>query len=84
MMIMCALRPTSLAPDQPARASPRENSRCATVRNGSEKLKITHTGTNEAKIAGDVLADSIVFGEAFEISKEWNLNGQKVTIGVRR
>ncbi|MCR5538579.1 MAG: isoleucine--tRNA ligase [Lachnospiraceae bacterium] len=39
---------------------------------------------NEAKIAGDVLADSIVFGEAFEISKEWNLNGQKVTIGVRR
>ena len=39
---------------------------------------------NMEKIAGDVLADAIVFDEEFEIAKEWSLNGEKVTISVKR
>ncbi|MBQ3400640.1 MAG: class I tRNA ligase family protein, partial [Lachnospiraceae bacterium] len=39
---------------------------------------------NMEKIAGDVLADEIVFDEEFEIAKEWSLNGEKVTISVKR
>lgn len=39
---------------------------------------------NEAAIAGKVLADEIVVNEALEITKEWNVNGEKVTIGVAK
>ena len=39
---------------------------------------------NMEKIAGDVLADEIVFDQEFEIAKEWSLNGEKVTISVKR
>ena len=39
---------------------------------------------NRAVIAGKVLADSISSDEALSISKEWNVNGEKVTIGVEK
>ena len=39
---------------------------------------------NKEQIATKVLADDIVTGEAFEISKEWNVNGEKVTIAVKK
>ena len=34
--------------------------------------------------AGDVLADSVVFGKADGFVKQWDLNGEQVTIGVKR
>ncbi len=39
---------------------------------------------NKEAIATKVLADDIVTGESFEISKEWNVNGEKVTIAVKK
>ena len=39
---------------------------------------------NQAVIAGKVLADSISSDETLAISKEWNVNGEKVTIGVEK
>ena len=39
---------------------------------------------NEAMIAGKVLAESIVENESLAVSKEWNVNGEKVVIGVEK
>ena len=39
---------------------------------------------NQAVIAGKVLADSISSDETLAISKEWHVNGEKVTIGVEK
>ena len=39
---------------------------------------------HEAAVAGDVLADSVVFGKADGFVKQWDLNGEQVTIGVKR
>ena len=39
---------------------------------------------NQTVIAGKVLADSISSDETLAISKEWNVNGEKVTIGVEK
>ena len=39
---------------------------------------------NAEAISGKVLAESIVTGEAFIVSKEWNVNGEKVTISVEK
>ena len=33
---------------------------------------------------GDVLAVEVVAGKGGELSKEWNINGEKVTLGVAR
>ncbi len=47
----------------------------------SEKLNAivcAHTGA----IATDVLADSVTVGESYEISKEWDINGEKAVISV--
>ena len=49
---------------------------------GNAKL-IEIVNKNSAFIAGDVLADSITEGE-FANSKEWNINGEDVKIGVER
>ena len=49
---------------------------------GNAKL-IEIVNKNSASIAGDVLADSITEGE-FANSKEWNINGEDVKIGVER
>ncbi len=39
---------------------------------------------NKDAIATKVLADDIVTGTAFDIAKEWNVNGEKVTISVKK
>ena len=39
---------------------------------------------NKDKIAGKVLADDIVTGDTLAVSKEWNVNGEQVTIGIEK
>ena len=59
--------------------------------NVTDRIKVYHDGN--AKIAeilaandikGDVLAEEVVAGKGGELSKEWNINGEKVTLGVAR
>ncbi len=33
---------------------------------------------------GDVMADALVTGSVDGYSKEWNINGEKVTLGVKK
>ena len=47
---------------------------------GNEKVEGI-VARNEAMIAGKVLADAFVGEEALAVSKEWNVNGETVTIG---
>ena len=49
---------------------------------GSDKIKEV-INNNADSIKNDVLADEIIEGVC-DISKEWNINGEKVTIGVER
>ncbi len=51
--------------------------------NGNEKLSAI-VGRNEKMIAEKVLADTLVSGTDYEISKEWNVNGEKVTISLQK
>jgi len=39
---------------------------------------------NEASIKGDVLADEMEYGKASGFTKEWSINGEKVTLGVEK
>jgi isoleucyl-tRNA synthetase len=39
---------------------------------------------NAAAICGKVLADSVGRGEHLSHEKEWDINGEKVTIGVEK
>ena len=39
---------------------------------------------NEAMISGKVLAESITTGETLAVSKEWNVNGEMVTISIEK
>ncbi|MGN1149029.1 MAG: DUF5915 domain-containing protein, partial [Lachnospiraceae bacterium] len=39
---------------------------------------------NKEAIAGKVLADAMVTEQSFAVSKEWNVNGENVTISVER
>ena len=39
---------------------------------------------NKEKIAGKVLADDIVSGDTLAVSKEWNVNGEQVTICIEK
>jgi len=50
---------------------------------GNDKIAAIVTKNMDA-IATKVLADSIVTDETFDISKEWNVNGEKVTISVKK
>ena len=50
---------------------------------GNEKLEAL-MAKNEAEIRSVVLADEVVVGQTDGITKEWNLNGEDVTIGVKR
>ena len=50
---------------------------------GSEKAADI-IGRNEAAIAGDVLADEVKADEVSGYEKEWNINGEKVTLGVEK
>ena len=36
------------------------------------------------EIKGDVLAENLTFAEAKGFTKEWNVNGENVTIGVEK
>ncbi len=51
--------------------------------NGNTKLEELMK-KNEAEIKSVVLADEVVTGAMDGIAKEWNLNGEDVTIGVKR
>ena len=57
----------------------------------TDKIKVFVSGNdkiaelvkkNEEEIKGDVLAASVEYDTTTEISKEWNINGEKVTLGV--
>ncbi len=50
---------------------------------GNERL-IALLRANEGSVCGDVLADRLVTGETDGFVKEWNINGETVTLGVRR
>ncbi len=39
---------------------------------------------NKEAIAGKVLADELTVGQTFAVSKEWNVNGENVTITIER
>ncbi len=58
-----------------------------------DRIKVYYSGNdviakvfadNKDSIAGDVLADDIAEGIAPEYSKEWDINGEKVTLGVEK
>ena len=50
---------------------------------GSDKIKSIFEA-NKAEIAGEVLADEIAVGSTGAYTKEWNINGEKVTLAVTR
>ncbi len=51
--------------------------------NGNEKLTEIADKNKEA-ICGKVLADELTSGENFAVAKEWNVNGENVTITVEK
>ena len=50
---------------------------------GSEKV-VDIALSKKADIAGDTLADGIAVAEPKGYTKEWDINGEKVTIGVEK
>ena len=50
---------------------------------GSEKIKAVME-KNADTIKSETLAKDIIFGETGANSKEWNINGEKVTLGVEK
>ena len=51
--------------------------------NDNEKLATLASKNNEA-ICSKVLADVLTAGESFAVTKEWNVNGEQVTISIER
>ncbi len=51
--------------------------------NGNDKLA-SIVAKNEGAIAGKVLADVMTTGESYSVSKEWDVNGEKVTISMEK
>ncbi|MCM1134299.1 MAG: DUF5915 domain-containing protein, partial [Clostridium sp.] len=51
--------------------------------NGNEKLAGI-VNANKTAISEKVLADAILVDEPLSVTKEWNVNGEKVTIGVEK
>ena len=51
--------------------------------NGNDKLAAIVKDNNDS-IATKVLANEIVFGTDVANAKEWDINGEKVTIGVEK
>ena len=39
---------------------------------------------NESAIAGKVLANEVIYNSKNDLSKEWNINGEKISLGVER
>ena len=50
---------------------------------GNEKLKVI-TEKNEDSVKKDVLAEAVAFGSTDGYVKEWNINGETVTLGVKK
>lgn len=42
------------------------------------------TKANESTICSEVLADTVNYGEVDGFTKDWNINGERVTLGVKR
>ena len=51
--------------------------------NGNDKLAEIASANAQA-ICGKVLADVLTTGENFAVSKEWDVNGEKVTVSIER
>ena len=51
--------------------------------NGNDKLDAV-ADANRASICAKVLADELTSGTEYAVSKEWNVNGEKVTIAMER
>ena len=51
--------------------------------NGNDKLAAI-VAKNEGAIAGKVLADVMTTGESYEVSRQWDVNGEKVTISIEK
>ena len=51
--------------------------------NGNDKLSEIADKNSDA-ICGKVLADELTAGAAFAVSKEWNVNGENVTIAIEK
>ncbi|MBR6381909.1 MAG: isoleucine--tRNA ligase, partial [Lachnospiraceae bacterium] len=51
--------------------------------NGNEKLSQI-AKRNEAAIAGKVLAEELSEGRTYAVTKEWNVNGENVTISIEQ
>ena len=45
---------------------------------------VTVVDKNREAISHDVLADDIVLGENVGNEKDWDINGEKVSIGVKK
>jgi isoleucyl-tRNA synthetase len=59
--------------------------------NVTDRIRVFHSGNEKIAeilsnndISADVLAEEIVADEGGELSKEWNINGETVTLGVAR
>ncbi len=59
--------------------------------NVTDRICVYHTGNEKVAavfaandVSADVLAEEVVAGAGGEYSKEWNVNGEKVTLGVSR
>ena len=59
--------------------------------NVTDRIRVYHDGNAKIAevlaandIAADVLAAEVVAGKGGEYTKEWNINGEKVTLGVER
>ena len=61
--------------------------------NVTDHIKVTVSGSEmvtdiavlkKEDIAGDTLADSVESADAAGYTKDWNINGEKVTIGVEK
>ena len=50
---------------------------------GNDKLAAL-VQKNEAELKAVTLADSIGYDQPLENAKEWNINGEKVTLGVQK
>ncbi|MBR1702934.1 MAG: isoleucine--tRNA ligase [Lachnospiraceae bacterium] len=51
--------------------------------NGNDKLSAI-AQKNSGAISGKVLADELTSGKDFEVAKEWDVNGEKVTVAIER
>ena len=50
---------------------------------GNEKIE-TLLDANRVQVSADVLADAVTVGSVSGYTKEWNINGETVTLGVER